>query len=179
MDLPLLPGGRRLDWEHLSAPVREALQARLGSPVMHAATQPRGLLTRAGGAAAAGRWATGVHQGRWPHPNPDTPALLRAEAQITAALPASAPSPRLLWSYDDQGWVALAFEDIQGKLPTLPWQPGELQRVLEVVAELAVTLTPAPVAAPSVATRLGAALTSAARHCGPTCWPRGWSTNST
>ena len=139
----------------------------------------RGLLTRAGGAAAAGRWATGVHQGRWPHPNPDTPALLRAEAQITAALPASAPSPRLLWSYDDQGWVALAFEDIQGKLPTLPWQPGELQRVLEVVAELAVTLTPAPVAAPSVATRLGAALTSAARHCGPTCWPRGWSTNST
>jgi hypothetical protein len=38
MDLPLLPGGRRLDWEHLSAPVREALQARLGSPVMHAAT---------------------------------------------------------------------------------------------------------------------------------------------
>ena len=67
MDLPLLPGGRRLDWEHLSAPVREALQARLGSPVMHVA---RGLLTRAGGAAAAGRWATGVHQGRWPPPQP-------------------------------------------------------------------------------------------------------------
>lgn len=42
MDLPLLPGGRRLDWERLSAPVREALQARLGSPVIHAATQPGG-----------------------------------------------------------------------------------------------------------------------------------------
>jgi aminoglycoside phosphotransferase (APT) family kinase protein len=67
-------------------------------------------------------------------PNPQTPALHRAEAQITAALPPTVPSPRLLWSYDQAGWVALAFEDIQGTLPTLPWQPGELQRVLDAVA---------------------------------------------
>src|SRR4029453_1969895 len=123
MDLSLLPGGRRLDWEHLSAPVREALQARLGSPVMHAATQLGGFSP---GLAARLRLADGRRvfiKAAGLHPNPDTPALLRAEAQITAALPASAPSPRLLWSYDDQGWVALAFEDIQGKLPTLPWQP--------------------------------------------------------
>jgi Ser/Thr protein kinase RdoA (MazF antagonist) len=53
--------------------------------------------------------------------------------------------------------VALAFADIEGKLPTLPWQPDELQRVLDAVAELATTLTPAPVAAPSIAARLGAA----------------------
>jgi hypothetical protein len=53
--------------------------------------------------------------------------------------------------------VALAFEDIQGKLPTLPWQPDELQRALDAVAEPATTLTPAPVAAPSIATRLGEA----------------------
>lgn len=170
MDLSLLPGGRRLDWEHLSAPVREALQARLGSPVMHAATQPGGFSP---GLAARLRLADGRRvfiKAAGLHPNPDTPALLRAEAQITAALPASAPSPRLLWSYDDQGWVALAFEDIQGKLPTLPWQPGELQRVLEVVAELAVTLTPAP-----VATRLGAAFSGWRRQpsTATTTWP-GW-----
>jgi hypothetical protein len=29
MDLPLLPGGSRLDWEQLPAAVRQALQARL------------------------------------------------------------------------------------------------------------------------------------------------------
>jgi hypothetical protein len=69
MDLSLLPGGRRLDWEHLSAPVREALQARLGSPVMHAATQPGGFSP--GWRRGCGwRWATGVHQGRWPPPQP-------------------------------------------------------------------------------------------------------------
>ena len=38
--------------------------------------------------------------------------------------------------------MALAFEGVQGRLPTLPWQPGELQRVLGVVAELATSLTP-------------------------------------
>jgi hypothetical protein len=92
-----------------------------------------------------------------PDPNPHTPALHRTEAQITVALPPTTPSPRLLWSYDQGGWVALAFEDIQGKLPTLLWQPGELQRVLDAVAELATTLTPAPVAAPLIATRLGKA----------------------
>src|SRR5215217_5002642 len=103
MDLPLLSGGRRLDWEQLPAAVRQGLQARLGSPVVRAATQPGGF----------------------------SPGLAAR--------------------------VRLAFADIEGKLPTLPWQPDELQRVLDAVAELATTLTPAPVAAPSIATRLGEA----------------------
>jgi len=157
MDLPLLSGGRRLDWEQLPAAVRQGLQARLGSPVVRAATQPGGFSP---GLAARLRLADGRRvfvKAAGPDPNPYTPALHRAEAQITAALPPSTPSPRLLWSYDDHGWVALAFADIEGKLPTLPWQPDELQRVLDAVAELATTLTPAPVAAPSIATRLGEA----------------------
>jgi aminoglycoside phosphotransferase (APT) family kinase protein len=167
MDLPLLPGGRRLAWDHLPAVVRQALEARLGSPVVHAATQPGGFSP---GLAARLRLADGRRvfvKAAGPDPNPETPALHRAEAQITAALPAIAPSPRLLWAYDQGGWVALAFEDIQGRLPTLPWQPGELQRVLEVVAELAATLTPAPVAAPSVATRLGEAFSGWRRLAAP------------
>jgi aminoglycoside phosphotransferase (APT) family kinase protein len=155
MDLPLLPGGSRLDWEQLPAAVHQALQARLGSPVVHAATQPGGFSP---GLAARLRLADGRQvfvKAAGPDPNPHTPALHRAEAHITANLPPTTPSPRLLWSYDQHGWVALAFEDIEGKLPTLPWQPGELQRVLGAVADLATTLTPAPVAAPSIATRLG------------------------
>jgi hypothetical protein len=157
MGLPLLPAGHRLGWEELPAAVRQALQARLGSPVIHAATQPGGFSP---GLAARLRLADGRRvflKAAGPDPDPHTPALHRTEAQVTANLPPTAPSPRLLWAYDQDGWVALAFEDVQGKLPTLPWQPGELQRVLEVVAELATMLTPAPVAAPSVATRLGEA----------------------
>jgi hypothetical protein len=125
--------------------------------VVQAATQPGGFSP---GLAARLRLADGRRvfvKAAGPDPNPHTPALHRAEAQITAALPPSTPSPRLLWSYDQHGWVALAFADIEGKLPTLPWRPDELQRVLDAVVELATTLTPAPVAAPSIATRLGEA----------------------
>jgi hypothetical protein len=32
------------------------------------------------------------------------------------------PAPRLLWSLDRRGWVALVFEDVDGAHPTLP--PG-------------------------------------------------------
>jgi Ser/Thr protein kinase RdoA (MazF antagonist) len=72
-----------------------------------------------------------------------------------AALPRSAPAPRLLWSLDRHGWVALAFEDVDGAPPALPWRPGELRRVLAMVAELAAALTPAPPGFPPIAERLG------------------------
>ncbi len=83
------------------------------------------------------------------------------ERRISAALPASAPAARLLASLDTDGWVILIFEDIEGRMPTQPWQPAELGRVLDAMADLAVTLTPAPVEAPAAATRF--------RHLG-----RGW-----
>ena len=71
-----------------------------------------------------------------------------------ALLPHSAPAPRLLWSLDRRGWVALAFEDVGGAQPTLPWQPGQLRRVLEMVATMAAALTPAPAGFPPIGERL-------------------------
>jgi hypothetical protein len=78
MDLPLLSGSRRLDWEHLPAEVRQGLQARLGSPVVQAATQPGGFSP---GLAARLRLADGRRvfvKAAGPDPNPHTPALHRA-----------------------------------------------------------------------------------------------------
>lgn len=92
MDLPLLSGGR-LAWERLPAAVRQGLQARLGSPVVHAATQPGGFSP---GLAARLRLADGRRvflKAAGPDPNPHTPALHRAEARITAALPPPRPAP--------------------------------------------------------------------------------------
>jgi aminoglycoside phosphotransferase (APT) family kinase protein len=83
--------------------------------------------------------------------NPDTPNMHRAEAKIAAALPASVPSPKFLWAYDDGEWVALLFEDVDGTVPTTPWRQSELDRVLGMVTDLASSLTPAPIAAPPVA----------------------------
>jgi Ser/Thr protein kinase RdoA (MazF antagonist) len=71
-----------------------------------------------------------------------------------AALPRSAPAPRLLWSLDQGGWVALAFEDVDGVHPSLPWRPDELRRVLAMLTDMARALTPAPPGMPRIGDRL-------------------------
>jgi Ser/Thr protein kinase RdoA (MazF antagonist) len=78
--------------------------------------------------------------------NPDTPALHRREAEVAAVLPRAAPAPRFLFSLELADWVALAFEDVDGRQPELPWLPAELRRVRVALTQLADALTPSPVA---------------------------------
>jgi aminoglycoside phosphotransferase (APT) family kinase protein len=130
------------------------VEARLGGPVVEATTQPGGFSP---GLAARLRLGDGRRvflKAVGPQPNPDSPGIHRAEAAIAAVLPRSVPAPRLLWSLDERGWVALAFEDVEGVHPRLPWRPEELRRVLAMVAELAAALTPAPAGPPAAAERL-------------------------
>lgn len=90
-----------------------------------------------------------------PELNPDSPAIFRQEARVVAALPASAPAPRLLWEYDEgeQGWVMLVFEDVEGRTPAIPWRGDDLDRVVEALIALSSLLTPSPIAAPSAGER--------------------------
>lgn len=85
--------------------------------------------------------------------NAGSPDLHRAEIRHTALLPAHAPVPRLLGSYDDGTCVALVLEDIDGRQPAVPWDREELDRVLTAVGDLARHLTPAPAGVPAVAER--------------------------
>ena len=70
-----------------------------------------------------------------------------------AAIPPAAPVPRLLFVLDDDpdGWVVLAFEDVDGRQPAVPWRDAELERVLAAMASLAADLTPSPLRPPLVA----------------------------
>jgi Ser/Thr protein kinase RdoA (MazF antagonist) len=77
--------------------------------------------------------------------NPDTPDIHRREARIVAALPPSAPAPRLLWTYDAGGWVALCFEDVDGRHPYEPWTEDDLALVVDALRQMADDLTPAPI----------------------------------
>ena len=88
-----------------------------------------------------------------PERNAVTPSVYRREARIVAAIPPAAPVPRLLWMLDDDpdGWVVLAFEDVEGRQPSLPWRDDELDLVLEAMAALAADLTPSPLRPPLVA----------------------------
>lgn len=138
--------GVRLEWDAAPAPLRAAVEQALGSPVVYAATQQSGFSP---GVAARLRLADGRRafvKAISPAQNPDSPAMHRREAAVSAALPAGAPVPRLLAVVDEgeQGWIALAFEDVEGRHPALPWRPDELERVLAALEELAEALTPAP-----------------------------------
>jgi aminoglycoside phosphotransferase (APT) family kinase protein len=77
--------------------------------------------------------------------NPDTPSIHRREATIVAALPASVPAPRFLWSHEDHGWVVLCFEDIEGRQPFIPWTEPDLSLVITALQEVARDLTPSPI----------------------------------
>lgn len=85
-----------------------------------------------------------------PEPNPVSPSIHRRESNIVAGLPTEVPSPRFLWSYDEQGWVVLLFDDIEGKHPSQPWRIDELNRVISSLIHLGDILTPSPLTATEV-----------------------------
>jgi aminoglycoside phosphotransferase (APT) family kinase protein len=146
--------GWRLAWADAPGWLRGEVEQRLGGRVVEAVTQPSGFSP---GLAVRVRLDDGRRafvKAVGAEPNPDSPGIHRSEARTMAVLPRSAPAPRMLWSLDRDGWVALAFEDVDGAHPTLPWRPDELARVLAMVADLAAALTPAPPGLPTVAERL-------------------------
>jgi aminoglycoside phosphotransferase (APT) family kinase protein len=137
--------GVRVHWEELPAPIRQAIEERLEGVVVEAVTQPGGfspgLATRLRLDDGRRVFVKAVSE----QANPDTPAMHRREARIVAALPATAPVPRLLWSYDRGGWVVLAFEDVDGRHPGAPWTEADLALVVDALKKMAVDLTPSPI----------------------------------
>src|SRR5436190_2854225 len=139
--------GRRMPWEDLPASVREAVEAGLHTNVVAATTQPGGMSP---GVAARLELADGNRafvKAVASEPNPYSPEMHRREREVAASLPPEAPAPRFLFAHDDGDWVALVFEDVDGREPHVPWVPSELERVLDALTDLAAALTPAPVAA--------------------------------
>ena len=93
--------GARLDWTDLPRRVRSEVERWLGSEIVSAVTQPTGFSPGVAArlTAADGRRVFAKAVG--PEPNADAPAFHRREIGIAASLPDAAPSPRLLWSYDE------------------------------------------------------------------------------
>ena len=73
--------------------------------------------------------------------NPDSPDIHRREIQVSSALPRTPRFPRLLSSYDDHDWVALAFDVVEGRPPAHPWQRVELERVAHALLAMHADLT--------------------------------------
>ncbi len=146
-----------MSWPEVPAAVRAGIEELLGARVVDAASQSGGFspgvaarVMLADGSRAFVKAVTGER-------NSESPDIHRREARVAAQLPATAPTPRFRAVYDDGMWVALVFDDIDGALPQLPWEPDELTRVLLAVYEMSDALTPSPIsidAAPEWMTRL-------------------------
>ncbi|WP_020579582.1 phosphotransferase family protein [Actinopolymorpha alba] len=145
--------GVRLPWSAIPAALQAAVEDHLGSRVVESVTQPGGFSP---GVAAKLRLDNGTRafvKAVGPEPNPESPDIHRSEARIAAALPVAAPAPRLLASFDEAGWVVLVYENVEGTTPRQPWDRTELDRVMNAVHDLAVTLTPSPIEVPPAAER--------------------------
>lgn len=137
----------RVPWANLPADVRNWVAAELASPVVTARSQPGGFspgaacrLTLADGRRAFLKAVSSAA-------NPASPGIHRREATVTAALPPQVPVPRFRAIFDDGQWVALLFDDIDGREPEQPWRCDELERVLAAIDRMHELLTPTPVIA--------------------------------
>jgi aminoglycoside phosphotransferase (APT) family kinase protein len=135
---PEASGGRRLRWYDLPDDVRAIVEERLAGAVVHERSATTGfspglasVVTTATGARAFVK-AAHVDDGS------DAARLHRTEARVSAALPGHLPVPRLLWTFEDD-WVVAAYEVVDGRTPATPWEPAELDAVLDAVARIGTT----------------------------------------
>jgi hypothetical protein len=131
---------RRLEWQHLHPDVRDLVEREIGSPVREAVSQGSGFtpgfascLTGEDGSRVFVKAAS--KQAQRP-----IAASYAEEARKLQLLPEELPAPKLLWSSEDDRWVVLGLEHVEGRAPTRPWRTDELDRclaALTVVTETA------------------------------------------
>jgi hypothetical protein len=131
---------RRLAWPHLPPDVRRSVEGWLGSPVTDARSQGAGFtpgfasrLTAADGARLFVKAASKQAQ-------PHIAASYAEEARKLWLLPTTVPAPRLHHAREDDRWVVLGFEDVEGRAPGRPWAEDELLRCLDTLARVAALL---------------------------------------
>lgn len=154
-DLPEMSGSRRCSWATIPAWVHSWVEECVGASVVDAIDQSGGFSEGLAARVVLGDGGTAFVKAVHASSAPGVANFHRAEVEISASLPASVPAPRLLGSCDEGGWVVLVFTEVSGRLPTQPWQGGELRQVLDALTGLAETLTPAPRLAVTSQPRLG------------------------
>ena len=144
--------GVRIGWFDLPSEVRQRIEQIIGGRVVEAVSQSGGFSPgTADRVRTAGRKRAFV-KAVTPRINEHSAALARREMSVTSALPAHAPVPRMLGGFDDDDWVVLILEDIEGTHPRTPWEENEIDAAVRTLRDLANALTPAPaIDAPAVA----------------------------
>lgn len=125
--------GSRVQWENLPDAVRSAVEQILGDSVISTRSQSGGYSPGSADRIVTANGTTAFVKAVGKELNQTSPRLHRREASIMTRLPEGLPHPGFLGSHDDDGWVALVFEDANGSHPRLPWDSDELVRSLDAV----------------------------------------------
>lgn len=149
--VPVGATARRLDWLLLPPVLRRLVEQRLGSRVAEAESAGAGftpgfasVLTCEDGSRHFVKAASKKAQ----RPFADA---YRDEVHNLRALPEGLPVPRLRWVHEDDLWVVLELEHVEGANPARPWTTGDLDACLDTLEVLASRLTPPPMALPTFA----------------------------
>jgi aminoglycoside phosphotransferase (APT) family kinase protein len=126
-----------MPWASVPAGLQAAIAGVLGSPVVEAASQPGGFSPGSADRVLAASGRRAFVKTANSELNAHSVEIHRLEAAMAAGLPASAHAPELLGVVDHGDWVALVLEDVEGRHPDLPWQPGQTIAVLDALADLA------------------------------------------
>lgn len=132
-DGPMRPG-----WDQLPPRLRARIEEVLGSRVVRTVSQTGGfspgtadrVFTASGGAAFVK-----ATSGEW---NDRAPDIHRREAEVIAGI-RSPHVPTLRGVVDADGWVALAFDLVEGSAPELPWRDEDILAALDACVALAGT----------------------------------------
>lgn len=131
-------------WAELPKSVRALVCRRLGSEVVDASSQRAGFTPGFASRLVCADGGRAFVKAASSRTDPTIAGCYRDEARIVAALPPGLPVPALRWVAEDEEWVVLCFTDVPGHPPHRPWRRPELDRLLDVLAELAAALSPAP-----------------------------------
>jgi aminoglycoside phosphotransferase (APT) family kinase protein len=135
---------RRLEWGHLPPSVRRLVEQRLGAPVVSAESQGGGFTPGFASRLTAENGARLFVKAASKKAQPQFAASYAEEARKVALLPPGTPATRLVWTHDDELWILLAFESVEGRQPHRPWRERELAACLDTLAAVAEALSPVP-----------------------------------
>jgi hypothetical protein len=150
---------RRLDWDLLPPVLRREIERRVGSRVVSADSAGAGftpgfasVLTCADGSRHFVKAASRKAQ----RPFAET---YGEEARRLRALPPGVPSTRLRWTHQDELWVVLGLEYVDGRNPSRPWHRDDLERCLDALEPFADCTPPPALALPALEDELAGCLT--------------------
>ncbi|MEY9954163.1 phosphotransferase [Leifsonia sp. EB34] len=124
----------RLTWDSLPPQVTDGVAAILGSPVVSAVSQPSGFSPGQADRVVTADGTTAFVKSA-PESIGASAGLYRGEAATLALLPPEVGAPALLGVVEEDGWVALVTEEVDGKHPAEPPMRAELVAVLDAVAQ--------------------------------------------